>query len=396
MSVNVLNADAIVIGAGIVGASCALRLAERGLKVVVLERAAAPATGSTGRSAAGVRHQFSDAVNVMLSRDSIVEYRRMPEAGYLPIGYLFYVPEPLWEPQMRAVAMQRALGADVDVLTPEQAVRIVPANVEGLRGATYCRDDGVVDPHGICMTWVRQARELGVRFAFGCEVASLQHDGSAWQARAASGSGSGAGSVGTGAATARAKLLVNAAGAWAGNVARLAGLHVPVGPARRMVFATGPLDESLRLPHPYPLTVDLGSGLWFRSERDRLIFGLSNPRDTGFVEGIDWPWLETTYEASLAHFPWFERLAVDRRASWWGYYEDTPDHNPILGRMPGADGWINACGFSGHGVQQAAATGRLIAQEAIGEPTAIDIGPLRIERFAAAAGRSGSGERLIV
>jgi sarcosine oxidase subunit beta len=162
-----------------------------------------------------------------------------------------------------------------------------------------------------------------------------------------------------------------------------------------MVFATGPLEASLRLPHPYPLTVDLDSGLWFRSEGQRLIFGLSNPADTGFAEGIDWPWLETTYEAALPRFPWFERLAIDRRASWWGYYEDTPDHNAILGRMPGAAGWINACGFSGHGVQQAAAVGKLIAQEALGEPPSIGIESLRIERFASAA-RNGGAERLIV
>jgi sarcosine oxidase subunit beta len=146
------------------------------------------------------------------------------------------------------------------------------------------------------------------------------------------------------------------------------------------------------------MTVDLANGVWFRSDGDRLIFGLSNPADQGFAEGIDWPWLETTYEAALLHFPWFEQLSVDRRASWWGYYEVTPDHNPILGHMPGAEGWINACGFSGHGVQQAGAVGRLIAQEATGEPTDIDLSTLRIDRF----GQDGQGsaanstERLIV
>ena len=129
-------------------------------------------------------------------------------------------------------------------------------------------------------------------------------------------------------------------------------------------------------------------------EGERLIFGLSNPADTGFEEGIDWPWLEATYEAALAHFPWFEHLAIDRKACWWGYYEVTPDHNPVLGRMPGAAGWINACGFSGHGVQQAAAVGRLIAQEATGQPLFIDIDPLRIERFA--HGTAHGTERLIV
>jgi len=391
--------DAIVVGAGIVGLSCALRLAERGLRVTVVEREPVPATGSTGRSAAGVRHQFSDVVNVMLSRDSIAEYRRMPEAGYRPIGYLFYVPEADWDAQMRSVAMQRSLGADVRVLSNDQATRIVPARIDGLRGATFCGDDGVVDPHGICMAWFRQARELGVRFAFGRQVVSISRDGSQWRVRTSASDAAARTSHPPGASPwtqAHAPLLVNAAGAWGGALARLAGLHVPVQPARRMVFVTGPLPAALRLPHPHPLTVDLATGVWFRSERDRLIFGLANPADTGFAEGVDWPWLENTCEAALRHFPWFEQLDVDRRACWWGYYEETPDHNPILGAMPGATGWINACGFSGHGVQQAAATGRLIAQDALGEQTEIDISPLRIERFGRARREPDAGERLVV
>ena len=385
-STEALRADVIVIGAGIVGAACAYRLAERGLDVLVLEREHAPATGSTGRSAAGVRHQFTDAVNIRLSAASIAEYRAMPRAEYRATGYLFYVPDALWEAQMRGVELQRELGAPVEVLDIEAAGRIVPVDPSGLRGATYCAADGVVDPHGICMTYVERARALGARFVFGAEVSALRRLDDRWQ-------------VATADARARAPLVVNAAGAWAGRVGTLAGLEIPVGPARRMVFSSGPLPETLRRTRPYPMTVDLATGFWFRSERERLIFGLSNPDDNGFAEGIDWPWLETTFETALLHFPWFERLDLDRRASWWGYYEVTPDHNPVLGRMPGAEGWINACGFSGHGVQQAAAVGLLVAQEATGEPTAIDIRTLRIERFARGAngdGASTSTERLIV
>lgn len=376
------DADVIVLGAGIIGASCALRLAERGLRVQVLERERAPATGSTGHSAAGVRHQFSDEVNIRLSQASIAEYRAMPEAAYQPVGYLFYVPESLWEVHLAGVALQRRLGVAVQVLDPDRAASIVPADTTGLRGATFCADDGVVDPHGICMAYVAGARAAGASFSFGAEAVAIERAAGRWRVATATGRHA-------------APLLVNATGAWAGRVAALAGLTLPVEPARRMVYATGPLDPALRLPLPCPLTIDLGNGFWFRSEGQRLIFGLANPDDTGFAEGIDWTWLETAYEAALAHFPWFERLSVDRRASWWGYYENTPDHNPVLGRRPDVEGWIDACGFSGHGVQQAAAVGRLIAQEALGEAPSIDIDPLRIGRF----GRPGStraGERLVV
>lgn len=381
MADDARHADAVVVGAGIVGCACACRLAERGLDVCVLEREAMLAAGSTGRSAAGVRHQFADEVNVRLSMASIDEYRTMPRAAYRAIGYLFYVPDALWDAQVSAVALQRRLGAPVRVLDVESASRIVPVAGAGLRGATWCPADGVVDPHGICATYAEQARANGARIELRAPVCSIGRAGARWRVRTPAGEW-------------RAPLLVNAAGAWAGRVAALAGLDVPVGPARRMVYASAPLDASLRLPRPVPLTVDLATGVWFRSEGERLIFGLANPADTGFEEGIDWPWLETTYEAALAHFPWFERLAIDRRASWWGYYEDTPDHNAIVGPMPGADGWINACGFSGHGVQQAAAVGRVVAQLALGEATGIDVSSLRIERFT--DGAAPAAERMVV
>jgi sarcosine oxidase subunit beta len=96
----------------------------------------------------------------------------------------------------------------------------------------------------------------------------------------------------------------------------------------------------------------------------------------------------------MARFPWLEEITLDRRASWWGYYETTPDHSPVLGRPENAEGWVNACGFSGHGVQQAAAVGRVIAEEvALGRAESIDIDEFRIERF----GRGAMGsERNIV
>ena len=183
----------------------------------------------------------------------------------------------------------------------------------------------------------------------------------------------------TPAGTLEAPQLLNAAGAWSGEVGRLAGLDIPVQPARRMVFSTGPLT----LPRPVPMTFDLTSGVYLRSEGERLIFGRADPADTGWKEGLNWDWLEPTLALALERWPWLEAASLDRKASWWGYYELTPDQFPVVGRMPGADGWLNACGFSGHGVMQAAAVGRVMAQIAVGETPFIDVSPLGIERFAA-------------
>jgi sarcosine oxidase subunit beta len=375
--------DVAVIGAGIVGCASAWRLAERGLRVALIERESAPATGSTGRSAAGIRLQFSDATNILLSAHSLREYRDMAEAAYRPIGYLFYVPQAEWAAHRAAVDLQRSLGAPVQILEPDQAVHVVPASTRGIAGATWCAQDGVVDPHGICLAYAARARDAGARIVLRAGVEAIDETPQGWTLRA-------------GGELLHAGMIVNAAGAWAGRVGALAGLDVPVDAARRVVFASAPLPASLARAHPYPLTVDVGSGFYFRSEGERLIFGQSNPDDRGFSEGIDWPWLDTVVASALERFPWFEAVSLDRKACWWGYYEITPDHHAIVGTDPAQPRWINACGFSGHGVQQAAAVGRIVAQLALGEAPMIDVSSLSIARLRMPPDTAARPERLIV
>ncbi|BDP44124.1 FAD-dependent oxidoreductase (plasmid) [Deinococcus aetherius] len=356
--------DVVVIGAGIIGAACAWRLAERGLRVRVLERDH-PAGGSSGKSAAGVRAQFTSDTNILLSKHSIGEYARMPASGYRPAGYLMLVPERQWGVHLAGVERQHVHGVPTEVLTPAQAQRHAPFETGGLGGCTFCPTDGVVDPHELTFEYVRLAREAGVRFSLGTPVTAVSRRGGRWR-------------VTTPAGAVEGEQVLNTAGAWSGEVAALAGLDVPVRPARRMVFTTGPLS----LPHRLPMVFDLESGVWLRSEGERLILGRADEADVGWREGMDWAWLEPTLERALERFPWLETASLDRRASWWGYYEITPDHQPVVGRMPGVEGWLNACGFSGHGVMQAAATARVIAQEACFEVPFVDIAPLRYERFA--------------
>ncbi|WP_370324112.1 NAD(P)/FAD-dependent oxidoreductase [Euzebya sp.] len=354
-----------VIGAGIVGASCAYHLASRGAEVTVIEREEGVAMGSTGRSAAGFRTQFATPHNVRLSLLAL-DWYRANDSGYTPHGYLFLVPPEQWDERLDQVAMQREQGASVDVLDVEEARRIVDFDPEGIAGATFGPEDGFVDPDRSTQLLMQHAREEGTVFHRLETVVGAEPRGEGWRLTTTEG-------------TVDVDVVVNAAGAWAQQVAGYAGLEVPVEPFRNDVFVTAPRSRA----RPLPLTIDVPSGVYFRSEGDRLLIGHhDHDAPTGFLEGVNWDHLDPIVEALSDRYPWFADEELDAKASWWGYYEVTPDYSPVLGRDPAAPTWVNACGFSGHGVMHAPGCGRLIAEEVLdGRAHTLDIAPFRIERF---------------
>ncbi len=365
------KADAVIVGAGIMGASCAYRLSERGLKVAILEAQPSPAMGSTGRSVAGVRVQFTEEVNIRLSWESIQEYQHFQElygedVGYRPIGYLLLVPPERLAVHMDGVRLQERIGVPVQVLPVEKAQNLVQFDPTDIACITYGPADGIVDPHLVTFAYLRLAKEQGALLHLETPLTRAHRVGNSWRVETSRG-------------TFETDYLVNAAGAWAGEVATRAGLEVPIHPVRRMVFATAPASWH----HSYPLTIDLKSGFYLRSEGKRILFGRSNlDEPPGFTEGMDWDWLEPTLQVGVERFPWLAEIGLDRQACWWGYYEVTPDHNPILGRLPAVENWINVAGFSGHGVQQAPMVGRLIAEEIVlGKAQSVNIDPLRFDRL---------------
>ncbi len=369
------SVDAIVVGAGVIGASSAYHLATAGTRVLVVEALGGPAEGSTGRSFASIRSQWADPLNIELSWRSIRALRSFPaehgiEVGYRPTGYLLLIPDGQWAAQLAAVELQRAHGVPVDVLDVAAAGRITPFAPAGIAGATWGPTDGVVDPHLLTRGYLELAQAAGAQVRYRHPVSAIEAGADGW-------------SVTAGGRTWRARHLVNAAGGWAGGVAALAGLTVPVTHSRRNIYATAPGA----LPDPLPMTIDLGSGVFVRSEGTRLMFGAARPdQPDGYDVSVDWPWMESVLALGSPRFPWLAGLPLDRSACWAGTYENSPDRHGILGPDPAAPAWINACGFSGHGLMQAAEIGRLVAEQVrTGAITSVDVGALRLERFAATA-----------
>jgi sarcosine oxidase subunit beta len=133
--------------------------------------------------------------------------------------------------------------------------------------------------------------------------------------------------------------------------------------------------------------------VFVRSEGSRLLFGAARPdQEDGYDLAVDWPWLEVVLEQAVARFPWLADLPLDRTGSWAGTYENTPDHHGLLGEDPAAPGWVNACGFSGHGLMQAPEIGRLVAEQITERAiTSIDASALRLDRFATSIASHGVG-----
>jgi sarcosine oxidase subunit beta len=377
-------AAVVIIGAGIVGSSIAYHLAVRGCTdVIVLEKADREAAGSTARSAAGVRHQFASEVNVRLSLYSIERLKRFKEevggeAGLKQIGYLLLVSEPeAWEGYRRSVALQNSLGVASRAISPDDVRALLPyTKLDGLMGATFCAEDGHCDPHGVATGYLAAARRMGVKVRRATPATGIRKAGERVTA------------VETPDGAIGCDIVVNAAGPWAGSVGALAGIPVPVRPYRRCIYMTEAMPE---VP-VFPFTIDTASGFYMRKEGEKLLMGVSNESEPpGENLAVDWDWMETVLERGAQRFPFLANAGIVRRNCWAGLYENTPDHLPVLGRRPGLDNYVDASGFSGHGVMHSPATGLLIAEEVLdGRAHTIDMDELRITRFEA---QNGGGER---
>ena len=374
------RAAVVVVGAGVIGSSVAFQLARMGVgDVVVLERETLPGAGSTSKANGGIRAQFTTAVNVAMSLlsmeilDALEEEIGDPPA-YRKAGYLFLTDSPAKLAAMeRAAGFQRGLGVSVEVLDASEVRRRVPwVAGEGLAGGTFGARDGFIDPGRLCSFFVSKAAAGGVRFAHGREVTGLERRGGAWAVTTADGS------------SWTAPHVVNAAGAWAGAVARLAGVDLPVEPVRRHIFLTGPVRD---LPPVIPMTIDADSGVLVRREGDRILIAYSNPDEPpGFDLSFDPEFVHRFAEPLERRFPPVAAGGIDPRRSWSGLYEVTPDHHAVLGGVPGLSGLLLANGFSGHGVMHAPAAGRLVAEMIVrGRAESADVSPLALDRFARGA-----------
>ena len=372
------TADVIIIGGGIVGSSIAYNLAVQGCtNVLIIEREERQGLGSTSKSMGGVRAQFATPINIQMSRYSIDVFSRFEEmtghtADYKAHGYVFCATKPSHLAYLEAnQAKQKTFGLNnASMISTADIAQFVPQmRVDDIIGGSYCPTDGFVDPHSVMTGFAKSAKELGVRVWVNTEVTGINIE---------NGQITG---VQTSQSEVHAPVVVNAAGPWAANVAKLAGFDLPVKPLRRQIVKTQTCDF---LPAKFPMMIDMSNGFHFRREGDAILLAWPDNEETyGFKSAFTPDFIEKVLTCALNRVPQFEDLAVNPKQCWAGMYEVTPDHHAIIGAAPDIKGLFFANGFSGHGVMHSPATGRITADLILhGKCEALDASPLSVQRFA--------------
>ena len=368
--------NVVVVGAGAIGLAVAVELRRSGVEgVTVVDRNPSAGMGSTARANGGVRAQFASEVNIRFSQHTIralieLDAATSGRAGYRPIGYLFMAGSDATDAALlRAVAMQRSLGVDVDWMTAQQVAELAPViSVEGLRSAAFCASDGVIDPHGVVAALCDEGRRAGVQYVFDCAVTGLERSGAETQ-------------VACRERTITAAYVINAAGPHAREVAAMGGVDLPVVPRRRNLACTEPVAG---LPAQIPMCVDMDTGVLIRREGAGVLIGYSDPASpVTFETSFEPEYLDAIALRLGNRFPVLRDATINPRKCWAGLYPETADHHAIIDAPDAAPWFIQCSGFGGHGIMHSLAAGRAVAELVTeGRCTTFDLNPLRLSRFA--------------
>ncbi|MFI5712873.1 NAD(P)/FAD-dependent oxidoreductase [Kribbella sp. NPDC051620] len=366
------SAEVVIVGGGVMGTSIAFHLAEAGVRDVLLLEQNELGSGSTSKAAGGIRANFSDELNIALGARSLEAFARFgerpgQEIDLHRVGYLFLLSTDeqveLFEESTR---LQNAAGQPTRMLDVAEAVRIAPIlSPDGLVAACFSPNDGHCTPESVVLGYATAARKLGAKLVTGCEVTEIDAVGNEIRA------------VRTSRGTVATSTVICAAGAWSAPLAAMVGVDLPVTPLRRQIVVTEAIPG---LPREMPMTIDFSSTFYFHGEGPGLLVGMSDPEEEpGFHLARSDAWLPRLTAAMEQRAP--SLLDVGLASGWAGLYENTPDHNALIGESPTVSRFLYATGFSGHGFLQGPAIGEILRDLYLTREPFVDISPLDADRF---------------
>ena len=361
-----------IIGGGVMGTSIAFHLAEAGVgDIVVIERDTL-GSGSSAKPLGGVRATFSDPGNIQLGQRSLEAFERFHETfktdiGLQQVGYLFLCRN---EAELAALenttGVQNSLGCSARMVSPAEAVVINPfLRQAALLGGSFSPRDGFAEPSKVVAAYAEAATQLGVAFCEHTEVLDIGRSATA------------AHEIHTSRGVIAVDAVIIAAGAWSEKIGEMVGAYLPIEPVRRQIGITEPRAK----PYPtVPFTLDLSTTLYFHNYGNAMLVGISNTDEKpGFSREFSYQWKTAFDQAAEIIAPSLVHLPLV--AGWAGLYENTPDHNALIGKAEHLDGVFYATGFSGHGFLQGPAVGELVRDLYLGRESFMDPTLFSAERF---------------
>lgn len=378
------KAEIVIIGSGVIGASVAFHLTERGAKdVLILERESEQGKGSTGKATGGVRAQFETEINIKMSLYSLDFFKHCDfDCEYEPRGYLFFATDAKqFDYLKRNVEKQKSLGVkEVEIVDKKTILEICPIlNVADTVGGSFGKRDGFINPLAVMNGFTNKALANGAKIEFDTKVLSIETANGKIK------------SIETNKGRIECEKVVICTGAWAKELAQTAGIDLPVEPQKRQIIWA---KSKKQLPENLPMVIDIGSGFHFRPARDfvdktanfnntEVLFAFPDPEEkTSFDTNFDESFIKKVYEKAKHRAPFLYETEVIKEKCRAGLYENTPDHHAILGGCA-VEGLYFANGFSGHGVMHSPATGRALSEIILdGKSSFLDASCLSLERFA--------------
>jgi sarcosine oxidase subunit beta len=369
-----------IVGGGIMGLALAYNLSRRGLTDVVVLEGRHLAWGASGRNGGGIRQQWSTEMNIRLMQESVEICRGFAQALGTNVwmrqgGYLFLARQSRELTRMEAaIALQNRCDVPTRLLSMDEVARLVPElDRDRFVGACYNPTDAIVFPWPFLWGYARAAARAGVEIHTFTPVTAIDRLARGFALHTPKG-------------ILRAERVVDAAGAWSPQVARMVGLELPDWPTRHEILSTEPLKPFLR-----PMVSVIDSGLYFsQSLRGEIVGGVTQheeDRPGGPIQlGSRLGFLETMATELVAAMPLLGDVKVVRQ--WAGPYDMTPDNNPVVGEAPEIPGFYLCCGFVGHGFMMAPVVAQHYAAHLTGEATHPLFQKWRLARFA-----EGSAER---